>query len=146
MKKLYIIFYLILICLFFSSCRHQETYRLLNEENQISTISIISISFDESGDVIQTELQEIKDKDAFLKDFRKVDCYTYYGDPKGVTEEGVNANAIKILYENDEYELINWKGQANYTSQRGFCFYKGYSVFDETQFESLVSEYLSAKS
>lgn len=142
-KKTYIIFLLILFCAVLGSCKHRETYRFLNSENQISDISIVSITFDTIGDVIQTEVQRIEDKDAFLDNFRRIHCYTYYGDPTGVTEEGVEATVIKVLYKNGEYELINWSGQAEYTSENGFNFYRGYSVFDKTEFDLLMDKYLS---
>ena len=145
MRKIYMIIILMLTSVILSSCRHKETFQLLNEEVEISAISIVEISFDEEGEVIQTELNTIEDIDAFLDDFREVDCYTYFGDPTGITVEGVEANVIKILYENDEYELINWNGQADYTLKRGFRFYRGFSVFDETQFNSLISEYLQSE-
>ena len=92
--------------------------------------------------MIEEKVQQVEDQKAFIADFRDVNCFTYYGDPTGVTPEGVEDTVIKILYKNDEYELINWKGQAEYTSEKGFRYYAGYSVFDEQAFEALIEEYL----
>ena len=130
-------------CLFFASCRHKETYAFLNSTDKIVGISVVKISFSDNGEVIQTEVREIKDTKAFLDDFKGIDCYTYYGDPLGISEEGSEDTVIKIFYENDEYELINWLGQAKYTCENGFSYYAGFSVFDEMQFEALIEEYLS---
>lgn len=141
MKKLFIGFAMVLLCFIFSSCRVQETYRLLNPQEEISEISIISISFDGKGSVRQTELRKVDDQNAFLNDFRNVDCYIYFGDPTGITEEGVQANVIKFTYSNGEYELINWNGQADYTHKNGFNFYAGLSVFNEAQFQALITKY-----
>lgn len=142
MKKRYIVFLLVLICSIFTSCRHPEVYQLLHEEDQISSISIVAITFDETRKVVQTEVENIEDMEAFLRDFREVDCFTYYGDPIGAATEGEDTIVIKILYENGAYELINWDGQAEYTSKRGFQLYSGFSVFDEVQFDALISKYL----
>ena len=100
------------------------------------------LSFDNTGQIVETELQQIENTDSFLEDFQKVNCYTYLGDPLGITEEGVEANVIKITYYNNEYELINWNGQATYTNERGFRYYAGFTIFDETQFNSLMESYI----
>lgn len=139
MKKFFIF---VLICLFLSSCTHQTTYKLLNDESEISNISIINISFNENGEIIQTELQPIKNIESFLNAFKKLDCRIYYGDPAGITEEGQEACVIKFLYNNSEYELINWNGQAEYTCEKGFNFYAGYSVFDKEEFNLFINSFL----
>lgn len=141
MKKIFAIFP-ILLCIILVSCRYQENYSFLNDRNQISSISIVMLSFDNTGQIVETELQRIENTDSFLEDFQKVNCYTYLGDPLGITEEGVEANVIKITYYNNEYELINWNGQATYTNERGFRYYAGFTVFDETQFNSLMESYI----
>lgn len=144
MKKGLAIFITILICFLAVSCRHEETYSFLNSPDKISGVSIVTISFNENGGVIQTEVQKIDDINVFLDDFRNITCYTYYGDPTGVTVEGVEDTVIKVSYQNDEYELINWMGQAEYTQARGFSYYAGFSVFDEDQFELLITKYSDA--
>lgn len=140
---LYLLYLLILLCFLLALSKHRVTYRLLNEEEQICSISIVSIRFDEVGNMNQTEIQKIEDTDAFLDDFRKVDCYINFGDPTGVTEERAGAIVIKVLYENGEYELINWNGQAEYTLKWGFKFHKGFNFFEQKQFETLMNQYLS---
>lgn len=144
MKKIVILIVCLIcfICLL-SSCRHQEAYSFLNSIEEILNVSIVSISFDENGVMTQTEIEKIVNTDAFLDDFSNIGCYTYYGDPAGVTPEGISDTVIKILYTNGEYELINWSGQAKHTTEKGFRYYAGYSVFDETQFESLIAMYLT---
>lgn len=124
MKKIVIFVSLIMVLnLFFCSCTHQPSYDFLNSSNTITSVSIVKVTFDNNGEIVQTELKIIDNIDNFLEDFCQIDCRTYFGDPIGVTEEGVEDYVIKIAYDNDEYELINYKGQSNYTSQKGFCYY-----------------------
>ena len=143
MRRYLTIFIVIIACLLSTSCRHKETYAFLNSTDEIVGISVVKISFSDKGEVIQTSVREIKDTKAFLDDLRAVDCYTYYSDPLGISPEGTEDTVVKIVYENDEYELINWLGQAEYTCEYGFRYYAGYSVFDEMQFEALIEKYTS---
>lgn len=141
MKKRVITLLAAIICFLFISCRQQEMYRFLHSTDEISDISIVAISFHEDGEMVQTELKKIDDIDAFLDDFRSIPCYTFYGDPAGVTPEGIGDRGVKVSYVNGEYELINWTGQTEYTLERGLRYYAGYSVFDEEPFESLIEKY-----
>lgn len=140
MKQRFIVF-IIAILFFFTSCRHQETYDFMNAVDEIAEISIVALSFDEEQALVETNVQKIVDTNAFLNEFGDIACYTYSGDPAGVTPEGVEDTVIKISYTNEEYELINWNGQAKYTLERGFIYYSGYHVFDKDQFESFITKY-----
>ena len=86
------------------------------------------------------ELVKIENVNTFLEAFREVDCYTYLGDPVGITE---NCKVFMIQYHSGAYELINWSGQAEYTLDRGFRNYVGYSIFDEDAFSALISDNIS---
>ena len=142
MKKKLVAYIILLILLLFSACKHEETYKFLKPIDEISAVSIVEISFSEGGEIIQTEIQIINDINAFFNSFTQISCYTYYGDPTGITEEGVTDTVIKISYFSGEYELINWSGQATYTTDRGFRYYAGYNIFDEDQFDALIAQYL----
>ena len=134
-------FVFVLLCIMLVSCRKQELFQFLNPIEEITNISIVEINFGDENEIIQTEIVGIDDISAFINDFQKVNCYVYYGDPLGVTPEGVDDIVVKIMYENGEYELINWSGQSEYTIQGGFSYYKGFNVFEEKQFEFLISKY-----
>ena len=142
MKKVIVTLEIILILFCFASCRQAKTYSLLNPGDEIDSISIVTVSFNDDSDIVQTQMKKVEDVQVFLNEFSNIDCYTFYGDPRGLTNEGEEDTVIKICYKNGEYEMINWSGQANYTIKRGFRFYAGYSVFNEEQFELLLSEYL----
>ena len=128
-------------CSVLAACRVRENYAFLDSVDEISEISIVSISFDENNEVVQTKIRKIEDTEAFLNDFKAVDCYTYFGDPTGVVVKGKEDTVIKVSYQNGEYELINWRGQAEDTLEKDFSFYAGFSVFDEEQFEALIEKY-----
>lgn len=142
MKKVIVTLEIILTLFCFASCRQAKTYSLLNPGDEIDSISIVTVSFNDDSDIVQTEMKKVEDVQVFLNEFSNIDCYTFYGDPRGLTNEGEEDTVIKICYKNGEYEMINWSGQANYTIKRGFRFYAGYSVFNEEQFELLLSEYI----
>lgn len=141
MRKSTMIWITMMAFIFFASCRHPETYEFLKTTEKIASISIVEISFNENCELEQTEIKKINDINAFLDDFNQVSCYVYYGDPLGVTPEGVSDTVVKITYENDDYELINWSGQSEYTDDKKFQYYAGFSVFDEKQFETLIEKY-----
>ena len=71
-EKMNAIFILVMVCIAFCSCRHQERYPFLNEENQISAISIVWISFDGSGNVVETVLLKMN-RNYFCR-IKKVNC------------------------------------------------------------------------
>lgn len=135
--------YIITLILILTSCRARETYAFLGNESEISGISVVAITIDSGANVSSTELIKIEDVDTFLEEFKAVDCYTYRGDPVGITED---CNAIMIQYSSGEYELISWNGQAEYTLDRGFRNYVGYSVFDEEAFSNLINSNLPGSS
>ena len=137
MKKVLSIL-IIAISIVFTSCKQTEVYSFLKPTDEVFEIAIVALSFDNAENLIETEIKKIEDISAFLEDFKKLDCYACWGDPAGVTPEGVEDTVIKISYANGEYELINWNGQSEFTSEKGFKYYAGYSIFDEQQFESLI--------
>ena len=140
---------LILLAVFLTTslagCRIRvpETYQLLHPENEIAHVYIVNAYIDDANELVQTERCEINDIVGFLNDFRKVPCYVYFGDPVGPIRSGEATDIIKIVYENGDYELIDYNGQAEYTQTRGYDHYTGFSIFDKEKCYSLVSDYLS---
>ena len=141
MKKIVVVILsvLLLICSN-AACRVREAYGFINPSESIINISIVKLSF-ENEELLQTTVATVDDTSLFLADFRKIKCYVYFGDPSGITPEGISDTVIKIDYENSEYELINWNGQARYTIEGGFNYYYGFNIFDEEQFEALIEKY-----
>lgn len=142
-KKVYAILLLAAIMLCAASCRHKNTYDFVNPTDDIVAVAIVDLSFDPDDFLVETEVKQVDDIGGFLKAFCALDCYTWFGDPIPVTQEGVKDTVIKITYANGEYELINWNGQSEYRIERGLNYYAGYRVFDEQQFEALIKNLLA---
>ncbi len=132
------------VCFSFSACkvRFSEKYQFIDSEENIDAISIVKISYNDSSELIQTNIKTVDDKDGFLEKFRSVGCYIYFGDPVGPDSTEDEDKVIKISYKNGSYELINHCGQSEYISEKDkLSFYAGFNVFDKEQFEALISEY-----
>ena len=148
MKKIRItsILVIIAVCFVFSACniRFSEKYQFIDSEENIDAISIVKISYNDSSELIQTNIKTVDDKDGFLEKFRSVGCYIYFGDPVGPDSIEAEDKVIKINYKNGNYELINYCGQSEYISEKNkLSFYAGFNVFDKEQFEALISEYVT---
>ena len=137
-KALLLVITIITILFILSSCRTKTNYEFLETTDSIEEISIVELSFDDDGALVETEKRAIYDVDVFLDTFKRIDCYKYYGDPLGATQEGVKDTVVKITYKDGGYELISWRGQSKYTVENGLEYYAGYSVFDEAQFKELI--------
>lgn len=144
MKKTLLLLSLLLPMTLLTSCDVRETYRLLHNEEEISAISIVRVYLSEEDDLVQTCRVVIDDVDAFLVDFRNVDCYVWFGDPIGLQPAPEGTDVVKIEYRNGDYELIDCNGQTEYTEKRGLVYYAGFSMFDENQFTALIGKYLAA--
>lgn len=138
MKKVFLGIFVLLFLL--SSCRVQTEYDFLLPNDEIVEISVVTLHH-EDGEVIETEVKKVEDTAAFLEEFKKIGCYVYFGDPTGVTPDETDGTVIKILYQNGEYELINYCGQARYLEERGLVYYAGYYAFDREAFEALIKTY-----
>ena len=141
-KKVYVLLFFA-VMLFITACRHKNKYDFLNPTETIVTIAVVNLSFDDET-LVETEVKQVGDINSFLNQFCNLDCYTYFGDPVAATPTGKENAVIKVIYDNGEYELINWSGQSKYTTERGLQYYAGYRVFDEQQFETLIKNILSS--
>ena len=134
---------LIMLALILTGCRVREKYKLLHQEDEVSSVEIVTVLFDEEGIADLQVKACISDVKVFMKDFRSVPCYVYFGDPIGLKKNPSGIDVIRITYQNGDYELIDYNGQSEYTQERGFDYYAGFNVFDEEQFEELIEKYSS---
>lgn len=141
MKRIAVVFicFICTIGMLFS-CRNKDSYDFLHDTSEIESIAIVNISVKNDGSITEKEQTVISDIDSFLDDFLAIDCFVWLSDPIGISE--TCKFAIKIIYQNGEYELIDWNGQAEYTANKGFRNYVGYRTFDEQQFRKLIDNYL----
>ncbi len=138
MRRFMICFVLMLGLLL--GCGKKVSYDFLHSQSEISTIEIIEVGeADEQGVNEQITLCTIDDKDAFLEGFNQLDCYKHIGDPIGVKP---TKRAIKIVYNNGEYELISAGGIARYTKEKQYKNYVGYRSFDNQAFNNFLSSYI----
>lgn len=78
----------------------------------------------------------VQDIEHFMDDFSEVDC-SMSSPPRSPSVGDVG---IKIIYNNEEYEIICSLGQAKYRD--GFYYSDcGRHSFDETQFDELINKY-----
>lgn len=138
----------VIVCLFitflfstlFIACEIQSEYKFLHDPSEISSIEIVEIGEENSqGNIEQNTIYIIENIEVFMRDFAKVDCYILYSDPTGIEN---NTTVIKVIYNNDDYELIGVDGQAQYTNGE-YDNYVGYRYFDRDQYESLLLKYSS---
>jgi hypothetical protein len=142
-KVAFVLILMLILAVVFAGCSYRDAYKLLHDVDQISSVEIVTVFFDDEGIANQQVKVRISDVEAFIKDFRSVTCYCHFGGPTGVEKSLSGNDVIKITYQNGEYELIDWKGQSEYTQERGFYYYAGFNVFDEEQFEELIEKYSS---
>lgn len=142
MKKIIVTIFAFTIMFLCGGCEKKAEYEFLHDLSEISTIEIVKIGEAIEGEEIipMTSTCVVTNKDDFLIEFLEMSCYSAWGDPQSVREE---ATVIKIIYNNEEFELIDVGGQSEYTHERGYRHYAGYRYFDENQFEKLLSKYCS---
>ena len=139
MKKIFC-FLFMLYLLLLTGCEIKSNYQFLNDTKNIVSIQIVQVTWDNSTHEFKEHtLSTIDDINMFLDEFCKLDCYSLYTDPLGIDD---NSIVIKIIYNNQEYELISSGGRAQYTQKKGFQNYTGYRYFDDEPFQKLIEKYL----
>ena len=121
-----------------TGCSNQKAYELLNDASLISEIQIVWVGERSEGEYVpsQTVLSVVEDTDAFIRELLSIDVKPLYP-PDCVAS---NKKAIKIIYNNGEYELIHYAGQSK--CQDGFYdHYSGCESFDKNQFNALIEKY-----
>ena len=99
MKKILFVGWVLFVLLYFTSCS-EKTYALKNSVEQIESIEIVSAENSLEFTVTKT-LSETEEND-FLEKFQTIKFDSYFvGDPMSV-----NGNAVKITYQNGDYEMI----------------------------------------
>ena len=142
-KRKIAVILILIMTLGLAGCSYRDSYKLLHHADEIASVEIVTVLLDEEENIVQQKKAQVDDVEAFMKDFRLVVCRCHFGGPTGVEKSLSGNDVIKITYQNGEYELIDWKGQSEYTPERGFKYYGGVNVFDEEQFEELIEKYSS---
>ncbi len=146
MKKRCAFILMLLLMLLLTSCRVKGKYPFLHSTDDIKEISIVEVSDGGMSGLSENELKIIENNSEFLDDFQKLNCYINLGEPVGAIAYGKESDiVIKILYDQGEYEYINWCGQSRYTDFYEFKYYMGRRFFEEDQFEEFIDKVLDAE-
>ena len=131
-----VVLFVLLLC----GCYKQVEYPFLHEQTEISSIEIVMVGEPhEQGPNEQIVFVTIDDIDSFMEKLKNLNCYKHVGDPLGIWP---NQMAVKIIYSNGEYELINESGQAKYTIEKKYDNFSAFYWFDDEEFETLLASYL----
>lgn len=120
------------------SCSFSHNYTYLHSEEMIVGIELVQFEIDNSDYTTFPSQKNIEDVDGFLSDFNRLDFYKSSLGPVGIVE---NSLVIKIVYENGDFELVHYNGQAKYTYELGSSNYCGRGTFEKEQFNALIEKY-----
>lgn len=145
MKKFFI--FLICFVIFFSgSGCVKKRYRYMHDISNISSIEIVRVSKynkDINGHPLQITLLTIKENSEFLNDLSEIEFTSVFGYAYSIEED--NAIAIKLMYNNNDYELITACGGANYYFSEDYYYpYAGEMTCNVLEFNALIDKYLQS--
>ena len=153
-KSLSVFTVVVLLCLSLVGCSFvldsflKTNFSFLHETSEIKAIEIVVI-----GEVAQIEnvsseppaagnkpnfdiVCYVQDIEQFIDDFSKVECF-HSSPPRSPI---LNDVGIKIIYNNDDFDIICSSGQGEYRD--GFYYSDtGKFSFDKTQFDELINKY-----
>ena len=153
-KSLSIFIVLFSLCLSLVGCGFlfksliKTDFKFLHETSEIKAIEIVIIgeieriedtSSESSAVVYKPNFDVVccvEDIEQFMDDFSKVECFMA-SPPSSPRLDDIG---IKIIYNNDEYDIICSIGQAEYRNGV-YYFDAGKNSFDDTQFDTLINKY-----
>lgn len=137
---------LLVACILLSGCvlstllvSFEDDYELLDEESEISAIEIGKINLENEKDFYFDKLCDISDIDGFIKDFRELKAEPLLSDPRAPRD---NEFAFKITYNDSDFEIIHYYGQARYYDDHLY-WYSGDETFDKDEFNAFLNNYKS---
>ena len=137
---------LIITIILFLCTGCSSNYKFLQNTTEIKTIEIVKVEYSAEQPITFTTLSIIEDKEAFLQDFSQISCRRKSSSPFGVDSGEI---AIKILYNNGEYELITRDAQSQCLydpnkEEMYYMKYKGWFYFDKEGFSALLTKYMAS--
>jgi len=140
-KYILCICFIIIIALSFSGCFSlfsSTSNRYMDDESNITSIEVVKLGeFNQNNYKFNEEsvLFKVENLKQFCEDFSKVSRSTNNGDPRSLYTGDI---VIKIVYSNENYELISFTAQSRYYTERHR---NGYNFFNEDEFKALISKY-----
>ena len=132
-----------MLCLPLVAC---TSFKCMYDLSEIKAIEIVIVGeVEQTSDLIPPGtvkapnfdvVCDVQDIEQFMDDFLKMDC-SMVSPPRAPS---VGDIGIKIIYNNDEYEIICSLGQAEYRDGH-YYFDCGRHSFDKTQFDELINKY-----
>lgn len=132
MKKILFVSCIFLVLLSCTGCS-EKAYEFKNSVDKIESIEIVLAENSLEFTVLKTFSET--EKNDFIEKFQAIKFYNYFmGDPMSV-----NGNAVKITYQNGDYEMIcyNW---AEYVKNGEVYFIR--KSCDEKEFNELLDNFL----
>lgn len=145
MKKILTTVCVLLVLLLLSSCCEKD-YQLMQDEQEISSIEIVSLKYaisnsDEQKEISVCTVENISD---FMKNFHEISWK--FKSPPSRSYYLQNQTVIKIIYKNGEYELISPVGKKTFRyKEEGKLsgIFHGTKVLNDTQFSKLIAKYVA---
>ena len=132
MKKILFVGWILLVLLPFTGCS-EKTYSFKNSVDEIESIEIVSA--ENSLEFTVTKTLSETEKNDFIEKFQTIKFYSYFvGDPMSV-----NGNAVKISYQNGDYEMVCYYW-AEYVKNGEVYFVR--KSCDEKEFNELLNSFL----
>ena len=131
------------ICIMVTGCEKKIEYPYMNSKDEISTIEIVVYSADNKESRVSEIIANIECVNEFLEEFEEIDYYEagIIYNPQGVEDGSI---AVRITYQNGDYEIFNWLGRGVYKNGIGYDAYDDWGYFNEEQFNLLVSKWCTA--
>lgn len=132
MKRILFVGWILLVLLPFTGCS-EKTYGLKNLVDEIESIEIVSA--ENSLEFTVTKTLSETEKEDFIEKFQTIKFDSYFvGDPMSV-----NGNAVKITYQNGDYEMICYYW-AEYVKNNEVYFVR--KSCNEKEFNELLNSFL----
>lgn len=136
-KYISVILLSVLCCCSCGLVKEANTYTdRLDEIQKITIVELLEYDSD-TYTYSEKQLREVLDVNVFMDEMLALKCDSNWGDPQQLQIGDV---VIKLVYDNGDFDLINWRAQIK---RRSGTNRYGYMIFDEKEFDLLLSKYLN---
>ena len=129
----------------FAGCKAKDGYPYMNNTDEIKSIEIVLVNKNKDvyGHDLQTTLVVIEEKTQFIQDLSAIEFRHVFGYAYGVAD---GETAVKLIYSNNDYELITAVGIARYrASDDDYTHNAGTYTCSAEDFDALISKYMLKK-
>ena len=139
-KVLGLLVILLSVTVIFTSCTTKKPYEFMHDNSEFEKVELVDFGYLVEWSNINAVIRAsypIEDINAFLSDFKAVDCEW------GYLEGGYfdNSRAIKFVYSNGDYEFIRYDDVVSLLASGEFADKHNLWWFDDIQFNELLEKY-----